>query len=122
MADLTPRRSEISDSVRVLSRGGPDLEGAASYDDPELDALSVVGADLGMPLRPAHESSGSPRATAAASVQSSGWLTWRVALTGRWRDRIAVPVYSRRRGAPVAVLPRGSGAAINGAVTIGRLP
>ena len=26
MADLTPRRSEISDSVRVLSRGGPDLE------------------------------------------------------------------------------------------------
>ena len=112
MAEPTPPPSEMSDCVRVLSQGGPDLEGAAPYDDPELDALSVIGAELGMPLRPAHAASGSPRATAAASVQASGWLTWRVALTGRWRDRISVPVYSRREGAPVAVLPQGTGAVV----------
>lgn len=104
--------SEISESVRVLSRGGPHLDGAAAYDDPELDALSVVGADIGMPLRPGHDSSTGARATAASSVRSSGWLVWRVALTGRWRDRVSVPVYSKRRGTPVAVLPRGRGAVV----------
>ncbi len=104
--------AEISDSVRVLSRGGPDLEGAAAYADPELDALSVVGADIGMPLRPAHDSRTGAHATAEASIKSSGWLTWRVALTGRWRERISVPVYSMRRGNPVAVLQRGSGAVV----------
>lgn len=102
----------ISDSVRVLSRGGPDLDGAAAYADPELDALSIVGADIGMPLRPAHDLRTGANATAEASVKSSGWLTWRVALTGSWRGRLSVPVYAKRRGIPVAVLPRGSGAVV----------
>lgn len=98
--------ADIDAAVRVLATSGPDLIAAPAYADPTLDAMSVLGAELRKPLLPANpavEQRGDPvRDNAAAS----GWLGWRVRLTGSWRDRVALPMLLTRRGVPAAVLPR----------------
>lgn len=101
--------TNISASVRTLSQSGPDLSDATRYSDPTLDALSVIGNDLSMPLRPAHDDTQRHLDDVGADVASSGWLTWRVALTGAWRRCVAVPLFVVREGAPFAVLARRRG-------------
>lgn len=99
--------ADIGAAVRVLATTGPDLIAAPAYADPTLDAMSVLGAELRKPLLPANpsvEQRGDPVRDHAAA---SGWLGWRVRLTGSWRDRVALPMLLTRRGVPAAVLPRG---------------
>jgi len=103
--------TNLSASVRTLSQSGPDLGDAMRYTDPSRDALSVIGAELSMPLRPAHADVERGISGVDADVAASGWLTWRVALTGAWRQCVAVPLYVVRKGAPSAVLAR-SGSAL----------
>ena len=105
MADL----DDVSTSVRALGQSGPDLSDAPRYADPRRDALSVVGNELGMPLRPAHSDVERGMDPMSADVSASGWLSWRVSLTGLWRDRVAVPLYATRRGVPLAILSRRRG-------------
>lgn len=106
----------VTSSVSALSERGPDLGDAPRYADPRLDALSVIGSDLGMPLRPAHAQIEHARAPLAADAASSGWLSWPVALTGRWRGGLAMPLYVERSGAPAAILcRRGDALLIDGA-------
>lgn len=91
---------------------GPDLSDAPSYADPTLDAMSVIGATLGQPMRPGIaevEDMGEPVKGHAAA---SGWLGWRVRLRGQWRDRLALPMLLTRDGAPAAALPRRGGALV----------
>jgi ABC-type bacteriocin/lantibiotic exporter with double-glycine peptidase domain len=38
---------------------------------------------------------------------ASGWMSWRVRLTGRWFDNVPVPLLVRRGAAPAAIIPGG---------------
>lgn len=99
----------IDAAVRVLADGGPDLVAAPVYADPTLDAMSVLGAELRQPLRPARSAAEQRRDPVRNNATASGWLGWRVRLTGSWRDRIDLPTLLTRRGVPAAALPRGRG-------------
>lgn len=73
--------------------------------DPTADALSIVGAALGRPaVEP--EDPGLLTTVEATSV-ASGWMPWRVRLTGRWFEHVPVPLLVRSNGAPAAIVPDG---------------
>ncbi|MFM7212025.1 MAG: ATP-binding cassette domain-containing protein [Actinomycetota bacterium] len=103
---------QVSASARRLSQRGPDLSDAMHYADPQRDAMSIIGSEIDMPLRPSN--AGVERSTdvVTADITASGWLTWPVNLTGAWRDRVAIPLLVRRRDKPSAVLTRRRGALV----------
>lgn len=107
MADR--REAEIDSAVRVFADTGSELFSAPAYADPTLDAMSVLGAELREPLRPAHPAVEQCRDSTQDHAAASGWLGWRVRLTGSWRKRIALPTLLKVGRAPAAVLPRGRG-------------
>lgn len=110
--DLTPQASEpgtLPDVVRTLaSVSGPPAQFAAPHSDPTVDALSIVGAVLHQPaIEPLR---GGPQSLVENTVAASGWMPWRVRLSGRWQEQLPVPLFLRRDGEPAAVIPAGSGA------------
>jgi len=73
--------------------------------DPTADALSIVGAALGHPAVDPVDS-GLLTQVEGTSL-ASGWMPWRVRLTGRWFEHVPVPMFVRSAGAPAAIVPDG---------------
>lgn len=112
MAEQTPPRdveaAGVADTVRTLaSATGSPARFAAVHPDPVVDALSIVGAALDEPaLEPLRSTS---QTVVEDTIAASGWMPWRVNLTGRWSHRPIVPLYVRVRGEPAAVIPEAGG-------------
>lgn len=88
----------------TASHGSPTLD-AAPHADPTADALAVVGAALD---HPAIKPIDSDTLTLEQGVSAaSGWMSWRVRLTGRWFDNVPVPLLVHRGAAPAAIVPGG---------------
>jgi ATP-binding cassette subfamily C protein len=73
--------------------------------DPTADALSIVGAALNQPAVDPVDL-GALSLVEGTSI-ASGWMPWRVRLTGRWFEHVPVPLLVRANGAPAAVVPDG---------------
>ena len=107
MADRDASRPAALDEVvaSLAATHGAAALAAPTHADPTADALAAVGAALGHPaVEPARPGLLSPEAGTSAA---SGWMPWRVRLTGRWFENVPVPLLVRRDGAPAVVVPDG---------------
>jgi ABC-type bacteriocin/lantibiotic exporter with double-glycine peptidase domain len=92
-------------SSLTAPHGSPTLD-AAPRADPTADALAVVGAALD---HPAIDPIDSDTLTLEQGTSAaSGWMSWRVQLTGRWFDNLSVPLLVRKDAAPAAIVPDGT--------------
>ena len=93
--------AEVVSSL-TAHHGATALEAPARADT-TADALAVVGAALGHPAV-------DPIDAAALTLEestgaASGWMSWRVRLTGRWFRNIPVPLLVRTDDAPAVIFP-----------------
>ena len=101
-----PVPTALAETVRNLTAAeGPAALAAPVHADPTSDALSVVGAALGQPS--VDPSALGPQTLVEGTIAASGWMPWRVNLTGRWYEHVPVPMFVRRNGDPVAIVPDG---------------
>lgn len=103
---------DVEHAIDVLVADRASNGRSVVHVDRGLDALSMLGAAAEQPMRPAsplvERDLDLPDATAVAS----GWLTWPIALTGRWWEHVTSPMLVDDDGAPGVVLPHGSGAVL----------
>ena len=103
-----PERVDVLGEVvssLTAPHGSPTLD-AAPRADPTADALAVVGAALD---HPAIDPIDSDTLTLEQGTSAaSGWMSWRVRLTGRWFDNLSVPLLVRKDAAPAAIVPDGT--------------
>ena len=120
MVDPTPSTSSTTSPAPIdpigevllslTSTEEPAALSAPVRSNPGADALSMVGAALDQPAVDP-ESLGT-FTLVEGTIASSGWMPWRVRLTGRWFEHVPVPMYLRRNGEPAAIIPDGQRALI----------
>ncbi|MFM9125343.1 MAG: ATP-binding cassette domain-containing protein [Actinomycetota bacterium] len=105
-AGSPPQPDALDDVVASLATThGAATLAAPTHADPTADALAAVGATLGHPaVEPARAGLLTPEEGTGAA---SGWMSWRVRLTGRWFQNVPVPLLVRRDGTPAVVVPDG---------------
>jgi ATP-binding cassette subfamily C protein len=106
-----PPSAALDDAVRTLtSAEGSAALAAPPRGDATSDALSVIGAALRQPaIEPMRSSA---QSLVEDTVAASGWMPWRVRLSGRWQVQLPVPLYLRTNGRAAAVVPDGGGAVL----------